>query len=92
MLLSAIDVSVPTWVVVYDNKNGVRGNALGAALFTPTSAKGAVYLTLLRATTAGQTYLIGRNVDNGDQIFSLQTDGPVVDTTGAPIYQTLEVR
>jgi len=46
----------------------------------------------LRGTVAGKTYLVGRNVDNGNKIFSLQEDGPVVDTAGKPIYRTFEVR
>jgi len=90
--ISSINVSAPTWVVLYDNKNGVRGNALGAGLFMQSSSQSGVYLTLLRTTVAGQSYLLGRSLDNGDKIFSLQKDNPVVDAAGAPIYQTIEVR
>lgn len=65
-------VSAPTWVVIYEDNNGKPGNALGAALFFPGSPSGTV--ELLRATTAGKTYLAVKQVDNGDRKFSLKTD------------------
>src|ERR1700674_212694 len=33
-------VTAPTWIIVYDNHSGTPGNALGAALFFPTSMGG----------------------------------------------------
>jgi hypothetical protein len=85
--VSHIDVSNPTWVVVYEDNNGVPGNALGAALFSPTSADAAMSgsVPLLRATVSGQTYLVGESVDNGDHVFSLTADKPVVDSSGKPV-------
>ena len=92
VLISGLAVSVPTWIVVYDNKGGIRGNALGAALFFPTSPNSPINIALLRSTIAGQSYFVGRRVDNGDKIFSMQSDAAVIDAGGNPIYQTLIVQ
>jgi len=91
VLITGVKVSVPTWIVVYEVRNGARGNALGAALFSPTSPT-PINLSLLRATSPGQAYFVGRSVDDGDKIFSMQSDRPVVDASGNPIYMPFEVR
>ena len=65
-------VSVPTWIVIYENNNGKPGNALGAALFSPGYQVGTV--EFLRGTTAGKSYLATEQVDNGDRKFSLKED------------------
>lgn len=88
--VSSANVSAPTWVVVYESKNGVRGNALGAALFFPGGQTKTV--NLLRATTAGQSYLVGRHVDNGDKQFSLTLDQAVVNGAGQPMYTEFRTR
>ena len=69
----------PTWVVVYENRNGAPGNILGAQLFF-TSGPGIV--TLLRGTEAGQTYYVGLAKDNGDHKFTKSLDNPGVNTDG----------
>ena len=79
-----VKVSVPTWVVVYEDHASTPGNALGAALFLPqsegTAQNGTVQL--LRATLPGQNYLAGESIDDGDKIFSLLNDKPVHDVQG----------
>ncbi len=82
-------VSAPTWIVVYENKNGVAGNALGAALFFPSRQTGSV--ELLRSTEAGKSYLIVKQVDNGDRKFSLKGD-QLLSEGGAVQWVTLEVK
>ena len=54
--IEKVSVSVPTWVVVYANDSGKPGRILGAQLFFPSDESGRV--TLLRATEAGQMYLV----------------------------------
>lgn len=83
--VSNIQVSKPTWVVVYEEANGQRGNALGAKLFfaSPTAQNGSI--TLLRATERGRTYLVGQSVDNGNRKFELHTDEAVVGANGQPV-------
>ncbi len=70
--IAKVVVSSPTWVVIYENKEGKPGNALGAALFFPESQSGTV--ELLRSTLPGKTYLVAKQVDNGDRKFSLKGD------------------
>jgi len=92
VMVSNVSVTKPTWIVVYDNNNGVAGNALGAKLFAPVSQGGSTSgaITLLRATKTGQTYLIGQNVDNGDAKFSKQLDKAVTGADGKPLLMTFE--
>lgn len=76
-------VFAPTWIVVYENRNGEPGNALGATLFFPEGRGGGV--TLLRATIPGQTYLVGKRADDGDRKFSLSKDAPI-NENGVPKF------
>ena len=82
-IVSQVSVAVPTWVVVYDNIGGKPGNALGAAMFFPGETAGDVQL--LRGTLGNQTYFAGEYVDNGDHIFSKQSDTQVMSITGSPL-------
>lgn len=82
-------VSSPTWIVVYDNKDGKPGNALGASLFFPEKQSGTV--TLLRATMPGKSYLAVKQVDNGDRKFSLRGD-PYLSEGGVVQWVTFEAR
>ena len=82
-------VSTPTWVVVYENKDGKPGNALGAALFFPESQSGTV--ELLRGTVSGRSYLAARQVDNGDRKFSLKDDQFLTEG-GKVVWVTFEVK
>ena len=87
MVVTNVMVSEPTWVVIYEDNAGIQGNALGASLFLPqsegTAQNGTVQL--LRATLPGQSYLAGESIDNGDKMFSLTTDKPVVNAQGKPM-------
>ncbi len=77
-------VTVPTWVVVYENYNGQPGNVLGAALFTHDRPSGVV--ELLRGTLPGQTYFVGEARDDGDHMFSMMRDPVIRDASGNPIW------
>jgi hypothetical protein len=85
--VSRVVVSQPTWVVVYEDHAGVPGNALGAELFLPQSGNAAQSGTveLLRGTLPGLTYLAGEALDDGDKVFSLESDKPVRDAQGNPV-------
>ncbi len=82
--VSNVQVSQPTWVVVYEDRAGSMGNALGAALFLPQSGNNVQSGTvqLLRATLPGQNYFAGEAVDDGDKVFSLDADKPARDAQG----------
>ena len=76
------------WVVIHEDRNGMPGNALGAARFVGGVTSGAV--ELLRGTVSGQTYHALLYRDNGDRVFSLDADTPVNDQNGAPIQTTFK--
>lgn len=88
--VSSISVSAPTWAVVYDNNNGMPGNALGAALFTPE--KGSGIIRLLRATESGKKYFVGLQTDDGDRTFSLHGDAQVIDPDGRSVLASFVVQ
>jgi hypothetical protein len=87
--VTSAPVSVPTWIVVYEVTNGVRGNALGAGYFTPET--GARSINLLRATQAGKIYWVGKRVDNGDKDFTT-ADQAVLNAAGQPLYVEFTAR
>lgn len=80
VVITQAAVSSPTWVVVYEDKNGAPGNVLGAQLFYTT---GPGIVTLLRATEPGQTYYVGRSVDNGNHKYTLSQDKPTLNADGS---------
>lgn len=80
VVISQAKIAEPTWVVVYEDRDGKPGNVLGAQLFF-TSGPGIV--TLLRATEAGQTYYVGTSVDNGDRKYTKATDKATVNADGS---------
>lgn len=84
-----ISVNAPTWVVVYEDRSGKPGNALGARLFFAGQSSGAV--DLLRATTAGTSYLAVKQADNGDRKFSLKGD-PYLSEGGEVRWVKFEVQ
>ncbi len=88
--VSNISVSVPTWVVIYENHNGQPGNVLGAGLFVAGRNSGVV--DLLRGTLPGQTYIAGEAQDDGDHMFSMQNDPAVRDTKGDPVWVEFKTR
>ena len=82
-----VQVTQPTWVVIYEYRAGTTDNALGAALFLPQSGNAAQSGTveLLRGTLPGLTYFAGEALDDGDKVFSLASDKPVRDAQGNPV-------
>lgn len=85
-----VSLAEPTWLVVYESRGGLPGNALGAAMFFPTTKSGTI--DLLRGTLPGQTYFVGQSLDDGDHIFSLQSDKPVRDAEGNPVWVTFQTQ
>lgn len=88
--INSMSLSAPTWIIVYESHNGVPGNILGAGLFFPGDTSGNVQL--LRATTSGQTYLVTAAVDNGDKLFSIKDEKPVMDSSGKQVWITVQTR
>lgn len=92
--VAKVNVTKPTWVVIYDNNAGVPGLALGATLFYPVSMGGETSgtISLLRNTFAGKTYLVGGRLDNGDHKLTFKDDVAVVDSNDKPILSVLTVQ
>ena len=71
------------WVVIHEGTASYIGNALGAARFDKGEHSGVV--ELLRTTTPGNIYRAVLYRDNGDRMFSLDTDFPFLQDGNQPI-------
>lgn len=73
-------LAAASWVVVHEDRDGVLGNALGAAWFPAGEVNG--YVPLLRSTEGERLYHAVIYRDNGDKIFDLHGDSPLRRATG----------
>ena len=74
------------WVVIHEGTDGKIGNALGAARFPAGESAGEVHV--LRATVARNVYRAVLYHDNGDKVFDLQSDFPILTGGNQPILTT----
>lgn len=74
------------WVVIREDLNGSPGNILGAQLFDSGEYQGVV--DLLRDTTAGSIYYAMLAKDDGDRLFNLEKDKPLLTLSGNFIIDT----
>ena len=80
-------VGKPTWVVVYENQDGKPGNVLGARLLFATEGTA---ISLLRSTVPGQTYFVGKSVDNGDRKYSTINDKRLNQSDGSALLASFK--
>lgn len=90
IVVSNVSVEVPTWIVIYESRDGEPGNVLGAALFTATRKSGTV--DLLRTTLPGQGYFASEARDDGDRMYSIEKDTPVRDGEGNQLWMRFQTR
>ncbi len=92
VVVGSVDVSTPTWLVVYELAGNTPTRALGASLFFPeNNGKGGV-IPLLRTTEANTSYFVGQARDDGDHVFEIHVDQNVVDANGAPVGTTFKTQ
>lgn len=74
--VSGLALTEPTWIVVYDEKDGAPAGILGAVLVFPPQTS--TLVPLVRATVSGNKYLVGQSMTNaGSHIFSRETTKPL---------------
>lgn len=74
------------WIVIRNNTYGTPGNVIGTQHFDAGMFDGTV--KLLRNTRIGNIYYAVLYNDNGDGIFNLRTDKPIVDSASNVIADT----
>jgi len=84
VVVKKCNLTVPGWVVVHEEKNGIITNALGAIRRDPGTCTNTT-IPLLRATEAGKRYWVVLYADSGDRLFNLREDFPIRTATGDPI-------
>lgn len=85
--VSSATLTEDGWIVVHEVIGGVVANALGA-MRAGKGVNTAVTISLLRGTTVGSTYAVVLYNDKGDREFSLVTDRPLTNESGAYIMST----
>ncbi|MBI1975493.1 MAG: hypothetical protein HYS59_00650 [Candidatus Vogelbacteria bacterium] len=83
VIVKRASLARPGWVVIHEDRAGIPGNVLGAALFDRGASMGTV--ELLRATVSGGLYYAMLHDDDGDHLFELKQDLPLRATDGASI-------
>lgn len=88
--VAVAQVSLPYsgWVVIHEDRDGVPGNALGAARIDGNRPSTTV--ELLRGTLPGKVYYGLLYRDDGDKLFSLDNDFPIRDASGNPVMVRFE--
>lgn len=87
--LSALTVPVQdAWIAVHELRNGELANILGAVRYNSTEGLAPTRVELLRDTVVGQTYSVVIYGGNGDRVFELGDDTPLVTPDGSFIQDT----
>lgn len=81
--------STDGWIVVHEYTDGVLGNALGAARYSTGEGLLPEEVRLLRVTEAGNDYFVVFYSDNGDKVFDLGDDYPVMNAADALVGDTM---
>ncbi|MAZ40980.1 hypothetical protein CL654_02590 [bacterium] len=76
VLVKELTLSDRLWVVVYEERDGDKGNILGARRLQEGSHNDQI-VTLLRGTEAGNRYYVLLHNDDGDDIFDFTKDLPL---------------
>lgn len=88
--VTGVSLTEPTWIIVYESRDGSPGNILGAGLFFKGDTSGIV--SLLRATTSGKSYFASAAVDNGDKSFAKADEKYVADQSGGQMWIKFQTR
>ena len=89
VFISRVALKKSGWVVVHEEKDGVRGNILGARRFDAGVFQGFVPLVL--QTSAGERYYATLWHDDGDRQFNYKVDMFTTDNVGEIISMRFEV-
>jgi len=87
VFVDSVSLDRASWIVVYEDNNGVAGNILGAHLYDE-GVLTQVSVTLLRATEPASLYYVKIHADDGDREFDFKKDIPVVDSAQQEIVGT----
>ncbi len=82
--VQSVSLETSGWLVVYEDRLGQPGNALGATRLDAGTYED-IHVELLRNTVPAEIYDIVLHKDNGDRIFNLEDDFPFRDSGGNPI-------
>jgi len=87
VVLDTVNIDRTSWVVVFEDNDGVPGSILGAQLYDAGLIEdGAV--SLLRDTVAESTYYVKVHSDDGDRSFDFTKDVAYLDQAGNEVMTT----
>lgn len=87
--IESVTLNVEGWVTVHEIANGHVSNALGAARRDAGSHTD-VSVPLLRDTASSSEYVIVLYEDNGNGMFDIRGDLPVLNHAGEPVMEAFE--
>jgi len=81
VLVEEVSLEQSGWIVIHELIEGNMANALGAVR-RDAGMHSDVIVPLLRATETGKSYAVVLYADNGNGVFDINADVPVVDQFG----------
>jgi hypothetical protein len=88
-----VTLSLPGFVTLHSNDEGELGDVVGTSTLLGIGTSERIIVSLSRTMAEGETYYVALFHDNGDGVFTLATDAPVIEPTlGVPIYMLITVR
>ena len=84
--VASVTVVEKTWITVRDGSRVLGAALIGAGTHTD------VTVSLLRGTTAGNTYQVVLHTDNGDKAFNVQSDPLVLGSDGMTMGSAFTAR
>lgn len=76
------------WIVVHEDVGGELGSALGAARYNTEVELTPASVELLRETEVGKTYHVVYYTEDGDRMFDLKLDTPILKDGGGLLEAT----
>jgi len=83
VLVKDINFKKGGWLAIYEDRDGLPGNIIGARYF-PAGLTADAAVDLLRPTVKGR-YYARFHKDNGDHQFDLKVDFALLDSSGNPV-------
>ncbi len=91
VIIDSVTLDEPSWIAVEEDRDGERGNVLGA-LWLPAGTHTAQSIDLLRFTAASaKYYAVVRRDEGEDHLFNYQDDEALTNTSGSPIMAVFRV-
>jgi hypothetical protein len=91
VVVSAVVLGNPGFVVIHEDTNGQPGPVIGYSSLLSTGETKVIKISLNREVKDGERLYAMLHLDNGDGKFDASTDAPATDVNGDIIFQNFAV-